>query len=165
MIKTLNLLLIMIFIAACDQNPGYVAKANFKAEEFAVKPTISQAQFQKLKQKVKEETVKGKNTIFQVVQAKNLKDEDFHGLTATMLKISKMPQLTNQAFSKMALQYMIIEDIPEMDEKGISKVKGLKSVQLWNMPHMTNEKARVLLKKRIKIYDDRNKTHQKFRTE
>ncbi len=165
MLKKLNLLFLVFLFTGCDQDKGYVVKANVRAEEFSVKTTISPSQFQNLKEKIKQETDKGKNTILTVVKAKNLKDKDFDGLKATMLKISQMPQLTNKVFSKMALQHMTIEEMPKFDEDGIAKIKGLKSVRLWNMPHMTNEKARVLLKKRIKVYDDREKTHQKLRAE
>jgi|GEM_PF-5334490 len=165
MLKKFNLLLIVFLFTSCDQDKGYVVKANVRAEEFSVKTTISQSQFQNLKEKIKQETDKGKNTILTVVKAKNLKDKDFDGLKATMLKISQMPHLSDQALSNMALQYLTIEEMPNFDEKGIAKIKGLKSVRLWNMPHMTNEKARILLKKKIKVYDDREKTHQKLRAE
>jgi hypothetical protein len=162
MIKKFIFVCVVVLLAACDQDPGYIAKPNLKAEEFAVKKSITASQFKQLKEKVKRETDKGKNTILIVVHADNLKDEDFNGLEASMLRISRMPHITNKAFDTMALQHMLVEDCPSIDENGLKNIKGLKSVQLWNMPHITDENARVLLKKQIKVYDYRKEKDKKL---
>jgi hypothetical protein len=73
-----------------------------------------------------------------------------------------MPHITNKAFDTMALQHMLVEDCPSIDENGLKNIKGLKSVQLWNMPHITDENARVLLKKQIKVYDYRKEKDKKL---
>ena len=94
-----------------------------------------------------------------VLEATHLIDASFAKKNSLKeVHLGGMKQLTNQCLKYLGtLDYLRLENCPQITYEGVLSLKNLKRLYLWNMPHFTDKHLAILRDNNIRVFDGRHK--------
>ena len=130
-------------------------KGPFKGNWYSVHTEISTVDFQKIAREY---------THLVLSEAQNLLDSSFpENNQIKSLHLNGQKKLTNAVLTKLSkVEFLKLEDCPQITATGLMLMKSLKSIYLWNMNHIKDQEIAALREKGVKVVDGRFKKSKNY---